>query len=984
MIEAIVPKNITPYQQYIHKSRYARWIVSENRRENWNETVQRYVDFFSPRIPEKYREETTKEIQKAIFNLDVMPSMRSLMSAGPALQKDNVAGFNCSYLAVDDPKAFDEAMYISMCFHPDTLIRVKGGVKPISQIEPGDLILSKDEQGFFYQPVDEVMENPTENETKLELEFDDGYKIKCTANHKFLTQRGYVPAAELTFEDEIVEESCSIYKITKRTTIEQDGIKYFDLKMPIVHNYVLGNGAVVHNCGSGVGFSVERQYVNQLPTVSEVFFETDTVIKVRDSKIGWASAFRQLISLLYGGLIPKWDMSAIRPAGAPLKTMGGRASGPDPLERLFKFSVSLFQKAAGRKLTSLECHDLMCMVADIVVVGGVRRSAMLSLSNLSDERMRNAKNGQWWVEFGHRRLANNSVAYTEKPDPEIFIREFLTLIESKSGERGIFNRKAAQLSAKKTGRRKWENIEFGCNPCVTGDTRVYVADGRGNVPISQLAQEGKDVPVFCFNNKGKIVIRWMRNPRLTGHQTPVLQVLLDDGSCLKVTKNHKFRLKSGLYIEACELKAGDSLSVATRFEASIKDIFKTANSNSQDYFWLNCGQSNTVEHRIIAEGDYGVIPKGFVVHHKDFNAQNNNPNNLEVMSKQAHDLLHSKGMLGDLNPMRRAQSEWSKEKWGDYSTKMSQATSGENNGRYSGISNEVLKQHALSLSEQLGHRFSKAEWVHYAQERGLPQHFSKWRESHLNGVMGLAKWAAVMLGFDYVDADPRVAATYTRLTQEGYDCSIVEDTIIINKNCEICGTAFTVDYKHREVGVCGQRCAGKRTFCTHRETIVDAMRVAHSQNRDNKRQKQLEVYSKLQWDLGRTPLKDEWSVACKKSSVSAEICRTSSPFSSWAKLQEAAPMYNHKVVSVTPCETADVYNGTVDEFHNFFVGAFEGLCANGKRKWVYVNNLQCGEILLRPKGFCNLSECVIRPSDTKATLKNKIRIATIIGCKLLW
>ena len=289
------------------------------------------MDFFSPRIPEKYREETTKEIQKAIFNLDVMPSMRSLMSAGPALQKDNVAGFNCSYLAVDDPKAFDEAMYISMCFHPDTLIRVKGGVKPISQIEPGDLILSKDEQGFFYQPVDEVMENPTENETKLELEFDDGYKIKCTANHKFLTQRGYVPAAELTFEDEIVEESCSIYKITKRTTIEQDGIKYFDLKMPIVHNYVLGNGAVVHNCGSGVGFSVERQYVNQLPTVSEVFFETDTVIKVRDSKIGWASAFRQLISLLYGGLIPKWDMSAIRPAGAPLKTMGVRASLPYPL-----------------------------------------------------------------------------------------------------------------------------------------------------------------------------------------------------------------------------------------------------------------------------------------------------------------------------------------------------------------------------------------------------------------------------------------------------------------------------------------------------------------------------------------------------------------------------------------------------------------------------------------------------------------------------
>src|SRR5208337_115356 len=182
----------------------------------------------------------------------------------------------------------------------------------------------------------------------------------------------------------------------------------------------------------------------------ENFYPVDTCIKVRDSKIGWSNAFRQLLSLLYSGSIPTWDMSAVRPAGSPLKTMGGRASGPDPLDRLFKFSVQLFQKAAGRKLNSIECHDLMCMVADIVVVGGVRRSAMLSLSNLSDDRMRNAKNGQWWIDFDYRRLANNSVAYTERPDPEIFIKEFLTLIESKSGERGICNRVAAQQWAKKT------------------------------------------------------------------------------------------------------------------------------------------------------------------------------------------------------------------------------------------------------------------------------------------------------------------------------------------------------------------------------------------------------------------------------------------------------------------------------------------------------------------------------------------------------
>jgi ribonucleoside-diphosphate reductase alpha chain len=317
---------------YIHKSRYARWVESEGRREHWGETIKRYLNFFAPRIPKPDREATLQELEHAILNLEVMPSMRAMMTAGKALEKDNCAGYNCSYLAVDDPRAFDEAMYISMC-------------------------------------------------------------------------------------------------------------------------------------GTGVGFSVERQYVNKLPTVAETFYDTDTVIKVRDSKIGWASGFRQLISLLYGGLIPKWDLSAVRPAGSVLKTFGGRASGPEPLDRIFKFTVQTFRKAAGRKLNSLECHDLMCMVAEVVVCGGVRRSAMISLSNLSDERMRNAKNGQWFNDYDHRRLANNSVAYTEKPDVEIFMREFLALIESKSGERGIFNRIAAQNSAKRTGRRKWEGIDFGVNPC---------------------------------------------------------------------------------------------------------------------------------------------------------------------------------------------------------------------------------------------------------------------------------------------------------------------------------------------------------------------------------------------------------------------------------------------------------------------------------------------------------------------------------------
>ena len=325
----------TEYQNYIAISRYARWIEKENRRETWSETVERYVSYMQGR----YEKLTKKKLDKkerdrwvdAITTLKVMPSMRALMTAGPALDKDNVAGFNCSYVAIDNVRTFDEIMYILMC-------------------------------------------------------------------------------------------------------------------------------------GTGVGFSVERQYVDKLPEIAEKFHTTETVIKVRDSKIGWAKSYRELIAMLYAGQIPQFDVSLVRPAGAKLKTFGGRASGPDPLRDLFKFSIETFQKASGRKLTSIECHDIVCKIADVVVCGGVRRSALISLSNLSDIRMRDAKTGQWWDNNPQRSYANNSVAYTEKPDIGTFMKEWVSLYDSKSGERGIFNRVASQKMATRSGRRDGEH-DFGTNPC---------------------------------------------------------------------------------------------------------------------------------------------------------------------------------------------------------------------------------------------------------------------------------------------------------------------------------------------------------------------------------------------------------------------------------------------------------------------------------------------------------------------------------------
>ena len=317
------------YQQFIHKSRYARWLPEEGRREKWHETVNRYVDFWKDRG--QIDETVALKMFNAIHNMEVMPSMRCMMTAGPALAKDNVAGFNCSYLAIDSPRSFDELMYVLMC-------------------------------------------------------------------------------------------------------------------------------------GTGVGFSVERNFITKLPVIAESFHTTDSVIVVSDSKIGWASAFRELIAMLYAGKVPKWDMSRVRLSGARLKTFGGRASGPEPLVDLFNFCVEIFQKAAGRKLTSIECHDVVCKIADIVVVGGVRRSALISLSNLSDPRMAKAKSGNWWELEGQRRLANNSVAYTEKPDFESFLSEMQTMYESKAGERGIFSRVAAQKIAARNGRRDSEQ-DFGTNPC---------------------------------------------------------------------------------------------------------------------------------------------------------------------------------------------------------------------------------------------------------------------------------------------------------------------------------------------------------------------------------------------------------------------------------------------------------------------------------------------------------------------------------------
>lgn len=343
----------TPYQDFIHKSRYARWNEADKRREDWDETVDRYLDYITTHVKKEHDFDIEghnvglySALRNHILELKVMPSMRAMMTAGEALERDNICGYNCSYIPVDHPRAFDESMYILMC-------------------------------------------------------------------------------------------------------------------------------------GTGVGFSVERENVDKLPIIAENFHQSDTTITVADSRVGWAKAYKELIALLYSGQIPTWDISLVRSAGAKLKTMGGRASGPEPLVNLFKFTVEKFEKAKGRKLYPLECHDIICKVGQVVVVGGVRRSALISLSNLGDDQMRYAKSGVWWDEpekniyrFGYRSIANNSVSYKDKPEMGTFMREWVSLYESKSGERGMFNREASDKQVAKNGRRETGHM-WGTNPCSEIILRPY-------------------------------------------------------------------------------------------------------------------------------------------------------------------------------------------------------------------------------------------------------------------------------------------------------------------------------------------------------------------------------------------------------------------------------------------------------------------------------------------------------------------------------
>lgn len=465
----------TPYQQFIHLSRYSRWLPEQNRRETWEETVNRYFNFFDKHLKDSHKfklpKEMREELRQAVLHLEILPSMRALMTAGEALERDNIAGYNCSYAHINRVRAFDEILYVLMC-------------------------------------------------------------------------------------------------------------------------------------GTGVGFSVERQFVDKLPTIAEEFSDTDTTVIVADSKMGWAKAYRELVSLLIVGQIPKWDLSKVRPAGARLKVFGGRASGPRPLDELFKFTVETFRRAAGRKLTSIECHDLVCKIAEIVVVGGVRRSALISLSNLTDERMRDAKSGAWWEANPQRALSNNSVAYKEKPDIGVFMEEWVSLYKSKSGERGIFNRQAAQKTIAKLGDRRDPDHEFGTNPCcLHGDTLVQT--NQGQIPISQVIMDPNGFLVLSYNHEtNQLEYTEILSGDMTRPNAEILEIVVEgeDGkeSVLRITPDHQVWTENRGYVDAENLTETDVISISTNYKYGT-GIYTNGDDHAVALYNTIC--SEVAENSSVQEGN---------------------------------------------------------------------------------------------------------------------------------------------------------------------------------------------------------------------------------------------------------------------------------------------------------------------------------------------------------------------------------------------
>lgn len=656
-----------------------------------------------------------------------------------------------------------------------------------------------------------------------------------------------------------------------------------------------------------------------------------------------------------------FDLSNIRPADAPCKNAAKTTTGILPyMERYSNTCREVAQNGRrGALMLTISVHhpEIITFInakRDLKKVTGANISV-----KVTDEFMNAVKN----KEKLHLRWPVDAKAPSiEKWIDAEEVWDILISAAHSSAEPGILFWDTATKYTPSDIYKDFGFASVSTNPCLTGDVKIAVADGRGFVSIKDLADAELDVPVFA-NENGKVTTKMMRNPRITGYDKDVYEVKLDDGSIFKCTDNHKLLMSDGSYQEVKNLAPGDSLHVAWRYEASIKDIWPGANAKSQNYIWMKTVEKKTpkTEHRLIYEFYNGEIPKKNVIHHIDFNAQNNSINNLRSMTKLDHDALHADHMRGENNPIHKLKAD--PERYAVYRAKQSANNKAEGNSKFSGFSSDEIKNFALELTRKLNRKFSSDEWQTFAKEKGLPQAFSSWRKNELGTIGSLAIWSATECGVENIEYDPRLVKTLKSALEQGYEAFIKDDNggnlkaeIFVNKICEECSNKFEISYNRREQGFCGQSCSayyvGKTTDANARRT--HKLQKTYANKVELNKKEQVKIYLDLKFNLKRNPWLKEWEQACKKQNISFRLRGAKNSFQSWDELKEEAGLSNHRIVSVTFVGKENVYNGTVDDVHNFYFGGFESSQQNGKKQWCLVNSRNCGEIVLSPYDSCRL------------------------------
>ena len=706
--------------------------------------------------------------------------------------------------------------------------------------------------------------------------------------------------------------------------------------------------------GTGVGFSVQKHHVEKLPPIHKPKKDRERRFLVADAIEGWSDAIKALVkSYFFSGSSLRFDYSDIRPKGTRLITSGGKAPGAEPLRICIeKIRSVLDSKNDGENLTPLEVHDIICHIADAVLAGGIRRAALISLFSADDNEMISCKFGNWWELNPQRGRANNSAVLLRSKITEEFFKELWKKIElSNAGEPGIY------FSNDK---------DWGTNPCLSYDTKIAVADGRGSVSIGELAKSGEDVPVYSVNRiDGKVSIQWARSPRKTRESVELVRVHLDDGSHLDVTPDHGMLLRDGTRVEAKDLKEGDSLSRFTKKQEQV------STTNPHKYWRVYCDTRNTkmdkiYEHRLITKfyqperwdevydesKSNGWVNGSLVVHHKDYNPLNNRPENLQIMTFREHTAFHAQNDNG-----------------------------GQNNSQYSGYTNDQIEKFALDLTSKYGRKVSSNEWETAVKQNGMPITFSSWRRSNwFKSPASLLSWCASELGYE--DVDPRVARQLAKLESNGYAAYINDKSVWVKKQCgnPNCNDEMHLHHSDKHVVYCSKSCANST------EKSISSFITRSKNGKINKQQitfeNQIKIFNELKKLLGREPMKTEWEFSCKINGISKRI-RTEIPndydnqyvFHTYSQLKETASTYNHKVVRVEKLHGLhDVYNLTVDNNHTVGIVTND---SNGHMSGVFIT--QCCEIALRPFQMCNL--CEVNASDVvdQHDLEERVRAAAFIG-----